>query len=199
MKTYVYHKIDRAQGRRRLEIKEPHIRTIGEQPRSPMMEVPLSPMMPSVRWGALFPVEQSMHIAYEKMLFEHVRLSTFVWQESHNDNETSFGYYDRIDSYACVPAGVNFDGAFVYETGTDIYGYLNTVPLTGAQSHIVREKMRELEESLARLNTRPILSERELSDMRREMNAVEVGERELPRRLREYDYFENNNDEFTVE
>jgi hypothetical protein len=86
----------------------------------------------------------------------------------------------------------------VYETGTDIYGYLNTVPLTGAHESLVREKMLELEESLARLNNRPILSEEELREMRRSLTAVTTGEQELPRRLRDFDYFENDND-FRVE
>jgi hypothetical protein len=197
MKTYVYHNTDRAQGRRRLEIKDVFIRTIGDEPRSPIIEVPLSPIMPDLRWETQ-EGDMAGTVAYQKMQFEHIRLSTFVWQEEHNDNETSFGYYDRIDSYACVPVGGSFNGAFEYETGTDIYGYLNTIPLTGAHESLVREKMLELEESLARLNNRPILSEEELREMRRNYMDVNSGQAELPRRLRDFDYFENDND-FRVE
>jgi len=120
------------------------------------------------------------------------------WIESRHDDKNSYGYYARVDSFCHVPEGARLEGAMVYEAGTDIYGYLNTIPFHRNRQYRSDEKIRDMEKQLAILNTRPIMSEEQLRATREMWLDTRDCESRIPQNLKEYDYIENDND-FKVE
>lgn len=197
MKTFIYHDPRDSKKRNRVEIKTPTVQTLGEKPEMEFEQVALYPQMPMVDWRQDFS-RQDEKVNYYAMVFETVRFSTMKWIEERIEHGNSLGYYARVDSYCRIPEGANIEGAMKYEQGTDIYGYLNTVPLHGRSEHMMREKIRDMEVRLRELSTRPILPEETLRQMRENWLDTRDHSDSIPQRLKEYDYFDNDND-FRVE
>lgn len=194
MKTFIYHDPSDSQGRQRVETKSPTVQTLGEEPRNEYQRVALAPNQMAAEWNPNRDYTMTETFVRYEMIFETVRFSTMKWVEDYHEGRQSYGHYARIDSFCSIPEGARIDGAMKYEQGTDIYGYLNTVPLRGSSQHRVTEKIRELEEQLAILSTRPILSEEQLKQMRANYLDSRDHHESIPQRLKEYDYFENDND-----
>lgn len=193
MRTYVYHDIEMARGLGRVEIKSPTIQTLGEKIGDEYTQVALHPNMKltDFRWDDVGGGRHNTTVMYE-MVFETLRISTMKWIEDYSEDNTSFGYYARIDSFCRVPEGMKIEGAMEYESGTDIYGYLNTIPLRGSRQHGADNRITALEAQLEILNTRPIMSEEQLRKMRVDYLDTRNCQANIPQRLKEYDYFDNN-------
>ena len=194
MKTFVYHDIDDCKGRQRIEDRQPTVQTLGEEPRHEVQRVALRPNMDSAHWNHARDYSMNDTFVMHSMVFETVRFSTMKWIENRHDNDNSYGYYARVDSFCQVPDGARLEGAMKYEQGTDIYSYLNTIPLHRTHTSRSDEKIRDMEKQLAILSTRPIMSEEQLRRMRADWLDTRDCEASIPQRLKEYDYFENDND-----
>jgi hypothetical protein len=186
----MYHDNTAGYGLHRMEIAPPKIQTLGEKPKNDYMTVALHPRIPSISG----PSHITDSFVMEQMVFETVRFCTMKWIEDHVVEGMSMGQYHRIDTYTLIPQGMKIEGATRHEPGEDIYSYLNTTPLRRTTDGNLRRRIDVIEDTLGEMNKKPILDRQELEQMREQFRSSNYTEMNMPRGLKEHDFFENDND-----
>jgi hypothetical protein len=128
----------------------------------------------------------------EQVVFELVRFCTQSWIEDYVENGVSKGRYHIIYTYSLVPEGTRIEDSAMPNHRYDRYGYSNTNPFGKIDEGELRYRLGVIESTLQEMNKKPILDRQEFEQIKTRFRGLEQTEIDIPKRLREFDFFEND-------
>lgn len=183
MRTYIVHKV-RSSAPNRRETREPIERELNERPNSDHVNINIHDI-PSIRTFNT-PSVDHMYSTMTSEVFDHCRLITMIWVESHVSGDTSFGYYNKFVSNFQLPQDITIDGLIQAPSEDYLYGVLDTIPYNMDSEMVYRHRISVLENRLRELEEDKMIVTRE------ELNEIYNGARDCHDKPIPVQYFDEN-------